>query len=213
MTHHTFDRDNGERAPVPAGTGHALPVQIADPAVSKAKFDWELAHFLQSESVQRRRGVLVVRAAFPHVLLAFAVPGRTPNAILFGALINYTDYDHRAPSIELIDPFTEQPYHVNELPPALMRRVVALRGTGGHTVLAPLVWRRDGAALAVCVPGSRHYYEHPAVGRHVWAAARVRDAGGLTSLVDQLRTYATDAVGEGIAAALRVPATPEPRPL
>jgi hypothetical protein len=167
-------------------------LQLADPAVTRAKFDWDLAHYRSEEAAQRRQGVLLIRADFPQVLLAFAMPGRPMSPILFGALIDYTDYDHTAPSIELVDPLTEQPYKADQLPAALTRTVITLQDTGSHAVIVPLV-NRARIPMGIRIPGSRDYYEHPAVGRHAWAAARVSDAGSLTALVDQLRVHLQEA--------------------
>ena len=67
--------------------------RVVDPAVSRMKFEWELAHFVDSERQHRRNGILLLRAAFPEFLLAFANARTGVAHVAFGAILEYTDYD------------------------------------------------------------------------------------------------------------------------
>jgi hypothetical protein len=112
-------------------------------------------------------------------------------------MVDYTDYDHSAPRVQFVNPFTELPYETGEVPPSLLRRVVTLTETGARPVLIPLIARRHAGPMWVCVPGTRHYYEHPAAAGHAWAAARARDAGALPLVVDQLRIHIIETTDPG----------------
>jgi hypothetical protein len=150
------------------------------------KFEWELAHFVDSERQHRRNGILLLRAAFPEFLLAF-VNARTGAAhVAFGAVLDYTDYDHSPPSVMLVDPFSEHPLKPSELPAQLVRRMVPLAVAAGKRTLVPMVQPLGQAPTHLCVPGTRHYHEHPAVDPASWLLARTQDGGSLTSLALQL---------------------------
>ena len=111
---------------------------------------------------------------------------------MFGALLDYTDYDHTSPSLRLVDPFTERPYEVHELPPQLLRRTVRLgEGTGRDALfeVSPLIRIREGLPPLVRIPGTRDYYGLPTGNRDAWLLHRHLDVGSLGSLAAQLHAY------------------------
>ena len=170
--------------------------QLADPAVSKAKFEWEVTHFRESEAAHRGRGIILIRTEFPEVLLAFAATHIHPAPVVFGAMVDYTDYDHSPPSLRLVDPFTERSYRAEEMPPPLLRRTVTLgrpSGSDARFEVRRLVQSPDGSLPSVCVPGTRDYYGQPGVGRDAWSLDRHNDVGSLASLVEHLYAYAVAA--------------------
>ncbi len=163
--------------------------QLADPAVSEMKFDWEVTHFRECESGHRGRGILLIRADFPVVLLAFAAPHVRPIAVLFGARLDYTDYDLSPPSLCLVDPFSERAYEPHELPQQLLRRTVTIghpSGGASQFEVRPLVHSPNGSPPIICMPGTRDYYAQPRIGRDAWLLHRHEDAGSLSSLIEQL---------------------------
>lgn len=90
--------------------------QFVEPKVSRAKFDRELDEYRMLEREYRQRGWLLLRAEYPHILVALAAPQLTPAAIVTGVQFDYSNYDFRPPSVRLVNPFTEEPYKANEIP-------------------------------------------------------------------------------------------------
>src|SRR5438034_6057293 len=95
--------------------------QAADPVVSQVKFDREIGEFQVLAEDYRRRGWFMAYADFPRVLLLATAPHLQPPAVVTGVLFDYTDYDFRPPSVRLVNPFTEVPYQMKELPTTLRR--------------------------------------------------------------------------------------------
>src|SRR6185437_3217307 len=110
----------------PAAKRRASVTQVVDPRVSRAKFEQQVKWFRDYEDVQRRRGFLLIEAAFPRVVLAVCVPHVRPHAILFGVVIDYTNWDLEPPSLRVVDPFTLRPLLAKELVSAMKRQM--LRG-------------------------------------------------------------------------------------
>lgn len=78
--------------------------------------------FRQYQDVQRRRGLLLIDAAFPRVVVAVCVPQLRPYVVLFGAVIDYTNWDIEPPSVSIVDPFTLEPLLGGELITYMRRR-------------------------------------------------------------------------------------------
>ena len=84
--------------------------QFADPAVSRHKFDREIAEFRSHADVYRRRGWLLAEAEFPHALVILATAKTQPIALLCGVWFDYSNYDAAPPSVRLVHPLTREPY-------------------------------------------------------------------------------------------------------
>ncbi len=178
----------GERA--------VLVEQTADPAVSRVKFDREVAEFKALEADYRRRGWLMFSADFSRILVALAAPQLKPIAIVTGVLFDYTNYDARPPSVHLVDPFTEQPYTTKNCPTMLPRikpqtaPAPAIPGLPEGVVprfqfteqLMQSYGQNDVPFL--CLPGVREYHDHPAHSGDAWELHRAAGAGRLVRLLE-----------------------------
>lgn len=177
---------------------------LVDPAISRTKFDRELSDLKQIGSDCRRRGWWVLDAEFPNVLVAFAAPQLRPRAVVFGALLNFDNYDLWAPSVRIVDPFTGKPLVAREIPPALTfgRRVpssmpVEIPGIGlmaAHTDQPLLVNHGPDQLPFLCIPGVREYHEHPAHSGDDWMLHRGRGEGTLYFLLEKLGRYGLEAI-------------------
>jgi hypothetical protein len=178
--------------------------QFVDPAVSKSKFDREIANFRSQEHDYQLRGWWLARAAFPKILVRLAVPHINPAAIPVGVLFDYTNYDVAPPSVRYVHPFTEALLRFGEIPPVL----TLLRVIGSTPVPAP-----DGATAVdlqvqpylqaaspnepgfFCVPGVREYHEHPGHSGDSWDLHRTTGEGSLVSILNLIYDYGIRAVG------------------
>ena len=95
--------------------------QFADPAVSRRKFDREIAEFRSQADEYRRRGWLLAEAEFPHALVILATAKTQPILILCGVWFDYSNYDAAPPSVRLVHPLTREPYKWSEVPTRLLR--------------------------------------------------------------------------------------------
>src|SRR5438067_13891236 len=95
---------------------------LVDPDVSRRKFERELADYRLLEKDHLRRGWWMLEADFPKVFVVFAAPIKPP-AVVFGAELDFSNYDLWAPSVRLVDPFSREPYVFPELPSLLKRSV------------------------------------------------------------------------------------------
>lgn len=186
-----------ESASAPPASPGERPQRLVDPAVSRAKFEREVARFRSGESAQRARGVLLLRVEYPVVLVAFAAPHLRPAPVVFGARFDFTDYDLLPPSVRLVNPFNGAPYRQAELPTPLPRHVGEERAEGGP-VQPPQALMQAHAPLDIpflCLPGVREYHEHPAHTGDSWLLHRARGEGTLGFLVDQLHKYGIEGLG------------------
>ena len=95
--------------------------QFADPAVSRRKFDREIAEFRSQADEYRRRGWLLAEAEFPHALVILVTAKTQPISILCGVWFDYSNYDAAPPSVRLVHPLTREPYKWSEVPTRLPR--------------------------------------------------------------------------------------------
>jgi hypothetical protein len=178
-------------------------VQVADPSVSLAKFEREVQEFEVLAEEYRRRGWLLIDAAFPQVLVVLAAPQIKPPPIVTGVLFDYTDYDLHPPSVRLVNPFTREPYKASELPTTLLRQVevdappiIGLQlppGAAGAKMIQqqPLMQSFEGADELpfLCLAGVREYHDHPAHSGDRWELHRRAGAGRLIRLLEIIDTY------------------------
>ena len=176
---------------------------LVDPAVSRTKFERELAEYRKHEEEHQRRGWWMLAAEYPEVFVIFGTPQLKPPVVVFGALLNFENYDLWAPSVRLVDPFTRQPYKGKELPSVLPRRVTrqmppevaALHGLPPGQVA---MMQQDEQLMQfhdpddvpfLCLAGVREYHEHPAHTGDAWLLHRGRGEGTLFFLLDVLWRY------------------------
>jgi hypothetical protein len=188
-----------------APNGDATPEVLVDPAVAVKKFEREVETYWLNKDDWRRRGRWLLDAEFPNVIVAFAAPQLQPRAVVFGAKINFENFDLWAPSVRLIDPFTLEPYRTRDLPPALnfVRRVPVqipvLQPQQAPGSPQPVVQGFADQPLLqnygpddvpfLCLPGVREYHNHPAHSGDDWMLHRDRGEGSLSFLLENLSRY------------------------
>lgn len=172
-------------------------MQIADPEVSKIKFERELNLFMSNEAYNRERGIILIRASFPDIVLAFTAANARPRTIIFCVKINFTNYDLEAPSVEFVDVLTEIPVLFTDLLSHMPRKVAGEQQAGqlGHLTLSKLIQAHPPHMKPfLCLPGVREYHIHPAHSNDSWLTHRGLGEGTLGFLIDQLHKYGTDPV-------------------
>ena len=172
----------------------AVSTQV-DPQVSRSKFEEELTKFRSSEASQRARGVLLLRAEFPHIVLGFAAPNIKPNPVLlFGVRVDFSEYDLLPLSLQFVDPFTERLLRYEEVPVKFLKRNGGLQlpdeNGGVQLNVQPLLQHHapDGPPF-LCIKGTREYHEHPFHTGDSWFLYRGTTVGTLGHLVDVLYNY------------------------
>ena len=179
--------------------------QFADPAVSRKKFDREIAEFRAQADVYRRRGWYLEHARFPNVVVILATAKTQPVMILCGVSFDYSNYDAVPPSVRLVHPLTCEPYKRSELPTQLMRRLPA---TDSPTVVQgevqvqlqmqlqqPLLQAQDPDEIPfLCIAGVREYHDHPAHTGDDWGLHRPSGAGRLIRLVEIISKYSLETI-------------------
>lgn len=175
--------------------------QVVDPAVSRTKFDREVAEYRQLEATYRRRGWWLMEAEFPIVVVAFIATQLRPAPVVCAVRINFANYDVEPPSVQLIDPFTQQPYRASELPTVLLRRqTVQVQGMpGGAQMLSavPLMQAHQPTDIPfLCIPGVREYHAHPAHTGDGWLLHRGQGAGKLFPILNTIYQYGVQPITE-----------------
>ena len=178
--------------------------QFADPAVSRRKFDREIAEFRSHAAEYRRRGWLLAEAEFPHALVILATAKTQLISILCGVWFDYSNYDAAPPSVRLVHPLTLEPYKWSELPTQLPR-MPALPDVGNAAQaqlmipLQPLMQPSDDDDIPpfLCIAGVREYHEHPAHSGDHWLSHRTSGEGRLVRLVQVISKYGLETI-EGI---------------
>lgn len=175
-------------------------LQAADPAVSRAKFERELDEFRQLEAEYRGRGWLLTRVEFPQVLVTLVARQLKPPAVVAGVRFDYSDYDARPPSVQLVDPFTEEPYKAAELLTVLKRAVeqpappgfpMLPGGAQGKLVTEQHLMQAYGPddLPFLCLPGVREYHDHPRHSGDPWDLHRSSGAGRLVRILEVIDRY------------------------
>jgi hypothetical protein len=184
--------------PPPVPQPHAPRVQqIVDPAISRSKFNEQVSRFRELEAVQRSRGILMLEATFPRVLLAFAAPGAMqPTPIVFAVELDFTNYDLEPPSVKFVDPFTGVPLRIDQLGVQFIRQgqPIEIATPQGRQMLMPepyplVRFMQPNGLPFLCLPGVREYHNHPAHSGDSWLRHRKTGEGTLSFLVDQLHKY------------------------
>lgn len=179
--------------------------QFVEPKVSRRKFEREIREYRRNEGEYRKRGWLLVEASFPNVVVVLCATKLKPPAVITGASFDFTNYDVLPPSVQLVDPFTGDPYKASELPTVLKRQVVG-PPVDGLQLPPGMVPPRAGPPRVVtqqplmqaygpddipflCIAGVREYHEHPAHSGDSWELHRASGAGRLVRLLDVIDTY------------------------
>ena len=197
--------------------------QFADPAVSRRKFDREIAEFRSQADEYGRRGWLLAEAEFPHALVILATAKTQPILILCGVWFDYSNYDAAPPSVRLVHPLTREPYKWSEVPTRLLRMpappdageaaqplppgvaqplppgvVQALaQGVAQVQLVAPQPLMQasgDDDIPFLCIAGVREYHEHPAHSGDHWLSHRTSGAGRLVQLVGVISKYGLETI-------------------
>lgn len=171
--------------------------QFVDPVVSRAKFNRQLAELQGVRKDLARRGCWIVDANFPQVFGLFATPKLKPPSIVFGATIDFTNFDMWAPSVRLVDPFTRDPYTFAQLPTHFNRAVPTNNpGNPWERTLQPLMQAsRPDEIPFFCIPGVREYHDHPGHSGDPWLLRRNTAEGSLYFILDQMLKYGVDPLG------------------
>lgn len=178
-----------------------MATQSVDPAVSRAKFERQIANFRDLEVDYARRGWFLTRAEFPHVSVLLGAPQLQPTPLVTGVRFDYSDYDLQPPSVKLVNPFSGEPWSEEQLPTRLMRRTEIQGqlppGVNLPPGVSPPMMVQDQPLLQVypgedpflCIPGVREYHDHPAHSGDAWELHRSAGAGTLVRLLEVLDTY------------------------
>lgn len=209
----------------------ACDSMLADPAVSRAKFEREIAAFRALEDEYRRRGWLLIEAEFPTAFFILTAAHVTPAPVVFGVEFDFCDYDLVPLGVTLVNPFTREPYLARELPSLLPRLVqpsgapvkreelVALIQANGGSLPDGLSYLSQSLMIAhdpdqvplLCLAGVRAYHEHPAHTGDAWFLHRQRGAGRLGTLLEHLHRFgARTVVGYNVQVRLQSSAGPLP---
>ncbi len=186
--------------------------QFADPAVSRRKFDREIAEFRSQADEYRRRGWLLEEAEFPHALVILATAKTQPISILCGVWFDYSNYDAAPPSVRLVHPLTREPYKWSEVPTRLPRMPAPpgvaqalppgvaqalAQGVAQAQLVVPIPLMQaygDDDIPFLCLPGVREYHEHPAHSGDHWLSHRTSGAGRLVRLLEVISKYGPETI-------------------
>ena len=179
--------------------------QTVDPAVSRAKFDAEVALFRSAESFQRTRGVLLLQAEFPSLVLAFATPRLYPRALAFAVRFDFTNYDLEPLSVQFVDPLTGEALSLDKLQACTMlnRRVAGPTQFAQHpngqqveviNQESLIQYHPPRNVPFLCLPGVREYHQHTAHTGDPWLLHRGQGEGTVGFLIDQICRYGTEMI-------------------
>ncbi len=171
-----------------------MTAALVDPAVTAVKFAREVEQFRTIQDAYLRRGIWLTKVEYPRLLVNFCVPQTTPRVALFGACIDFTNYDLWPPGVQLVDPFTQEPFTKGTLPTAFVQfhRVPVSGGPPGAAMIQQqevvIAWENTQIPF-LCLRGVREYHENPAHSGDSWLPYRGTGVGSLSYLVEQLHKY------------------------
>ena len=196
--------------------------QFVDPAVSRRKFDREIAEFRSQAAEYGCRGWFLADAEFPHALVVLAAAKTKPISILCGVRFDYSNYDAAPPSVRLVHPLTREPYKWSQVPTQLPRmlpppkagqaaaqplppgvaqalppELAQALAQGGAQVVKPqplMQAHGDDDIPFLCIAGVREYHEHPAHTGDPWESHRTSGAGRLIRLVQVISKYGLETI-------------------
>lgn len=160
------------------------PVQIADPEVSKRKFEAECHKLKMVEDKYWEKGIICTKISYPNIYFIFSIPKLIPYPIVFSVRINFTNYDFEPPSVLFINPFTFQPLKREQIPIAFIQTNV------NNPFQAQDLLQGVGDVLPFfCIPGIKEYHDHPAHSGDSWFLYRTKGEGQLLFIIDQLYVH------------------------
>ncbi len=170
--------------------------QGVDPAVSRAKFDREIARYREMEGSYRSRGWFLLEAAFPEALVMFVAAGVKPPAVAAAVIVDFTDYDLQPPSVRFVDPFTRRLLTRQELNLNMLRKQIPqgmdpamadLLAQQGQLPMSDMIQANGPADPPfVCLPGVREYYDNPAHSGDPWLLHRNSGEGSLAFILEKI---------------------------
>ena len=177
--------------------------QYVDPAVSRAKFDREIADYLSFESDYRARGWFLVRALWPVAIVVLASNKTKPPTIVTAAQFDYSNYDAEPPSVRLVDPFSGRLLASKEIPTRLPRMVpgpeLAIAAPGGakaqlNTVQELMQAHSPEDEPFLCIPGVKEYHDHPGHSGDPWEIHRPAGEGRIVHLLGVISKYGLETI-------------------
>jgi hypothetical protein len=168
--------------------------QVVDPTISRSKFEREVAAFRRHEKEYRRRGWVIISARYPQVVLLLAAPQLKPVPVLFGVVLDYTNYDVDPPSVSIINPWTGEPLRAEELLTPLPRvrlleNAVSVGNQAPHIDVGQLLqWWEPTDLPFLCIRGVREYHRHPGHSGDSWLLHRGRGEGRLLAILDAIHS-------------------------
>ena len=177
--------------------------QYVDPAVSRAKFESEIADYRSLEADYRARGWFLVKADWPLVEVVLASNKTNPPAIVTAVQFDYSNYDAEPPSVRLVDPFSGRLLLNKELPIRLPRMIpgpeVAMPIPGGgkaqlNTAQDLMQAHSPDELPFLCIPGVKEYHDHPGHSGDPWEIHRSAGEGRLVHLLNVIAKYGLDPV-------------------
>ncbi len=174
---------------------------IADPSVSRRKFEREVAAALAHKPFLGQ-GIWILRAEYPVVFAAIITTQKMPllRGVLCGVHIDFTDYDVRPPSVKFVDPFTELPLNFAECW-KFYRFTQRAPQPGEPTGLpyfdaTPMLQQFDMNKPFLCLQGIREYHEASAHTGDSWFLHRRKNM--LIHILTILQKYGSNSVGHQI---------------
>lgn len=170
--------------------------QFVDEAVSRRKFDREIAQYRQLEGTYRRRGWFLVEADFPTVLVLFTALKLRPQTLVCAVRLDFTNYDLVPPSVTFVDPGTGEALPLKSLT-FQMLRLSGVENATQETITAmaqqqrlavqPLLQAHNPDDVPfLCLPGVREYHDHPAHTGDSWLLHRRSGEGSLHFILEHV---------------------------
>jgi Predicted metal binding domain len=158
-----------------------MTTQVIDPEISRVKFESELKKFRDAAGYQQGRGVVMIKAEYPEMIISFFAVQLKPAALVFTVKFNFENYDMEPLSVRFIDLFTGN---------ALPKEANLFYKTSVPGQLANFCQKDEQQLPFLCLPGVKEYHDHPAHTGDSWLLHRnVGGEGSLGFLVDKLYQY------------------------
>lgn len=168
-----------------------------------------MADFRQLRHEYEKRGWFLVDYEFPQVFVILAAPGLDPPPLVFGLLLDYSNYDARPPSVQVVRPFTREPLRYREIAPALrLNRTMQSGQVDVPGMPAQIHFGVPQALLQafdedeipfLCIAGVREFHDHPAHRGEAWELHRTAGAGRLVRILEVVTRYGVEPIrGYGV---------------
>ena len=177
--------------------------QYVDPAVSRTKFECEIADYLSFEADYRARGWFLVKADWPTAIVVLASSKTSPPSVVAAIQLDYTNYDAEPPSVRFIDPFSGRLLLEKELSIRLLRMIpgpeIPSPAPGVPNLqlnsAQPLTQAHSPEDLPfLCIAGVKEYHDHPGHSGDPWELHRSDGEGRLVRLLEVISKYGLDTV-------------------